>query len=82
MEVEAGSTQGCQIPHACRKSESSARLAELLEEASGWKALVEAGGGAGGDTDRHKTRADRQADRQAIAQVRHLLCGEGVLDAL
>lgn len=79
MEVEAGSTQGCQIPHACQKSESSARLAELLEEASGWKALVE-----GGDTDRHKTRADRQADRQATAQVRHLLCVcvGGELDAL
>lgn len=62
-EVRAGSRQAIR-PQAIWESESSAWLAEQLEEASCGKALTEAGGRASEESDRHKTRADRQTGRQ------------------
>ena len=56
-------------------------MAEQLGEASGWKVLVEASGQAGGQTDRHKTRADRQTGRQQ-PEVNTCSVGRRGLDAL
>ena len=74
-----GSRQHTGLPEsrACQESEPSAWLADLLEEASGWKALVEAGVGVGRETDIRQGQTGRQQPQLDTCSV-----GGGGLDAL